>query len=215
MFPLPGQLPIPLPTLLESLAIQWLICLSQQTLDELQQPDQQTLLLLAKLANTLVKLGLVLEQPRQGLVNTPLQQGLGWQGLQASREKACLWSIGLTLELTPGQTPGQSLLSDRLGDMQVPALFLAFALHAGIASCILASLNQTIFATNHDIMRACTSKQHHPNLEQQELQHHHTRCMQYASSISLPNMCSSFSIPVCPILVVMSPPTRSCGMHCR
>jgi len=90
MFPLPGQLPIPLPTLLESLAIQWLICLSQQTLDELQQPDQRTLLLLAKLANTLVKLGLVLEQPRQGLVNTPLQQGLGWQGLQASREKACL-----------------------------------------------------------------------------------------------------------------------------
>ncbi len=125
MSPLPGQLPTPFPTLPETLAIQWLTCLSQQTLEELQLPELQTLLQLAKLANTLVKLGLVLEQPRQGLVNTPLQQGSGRQGLQASQEEACLWTPGLTLELTPGQTPGQSLLSDHLGVMQVPSLLLA------------------------------------------------------------------------------------------
>ena len=123
-----------MPTLLETLAVPWLTCLSQQTLEELQLPEQQTLLQLAKLGNILVKLGLVLEQPRQGLVNTPLQQGLGRRGLQASQEEACLWTLGLTLELTPGQTPGQSLLSDLPVVTQVPSLFLTFALHAGIAS---------------------------------------------------------------------------------
>jgi len=122
MSPLPGQLPTPFPTLLETLAIPCLTCLSQQTLEELQLPEQQTLLQLAKLANTLVKLGLVLG----GLVNTPLQQGLGRQGFQARQEETCLWTPGLTLELTPGQTPGQNLLSDHLGVMQVPCLFLTF-----------------------------------------------------------------------------------------
>lgn len=82
MFPLPGQLPNPLASLLETLAIPCLICLNQQTLEELQLPEHQTLLQLPKSASTLVKWGLVLEQPRQGLVNTPLQQGLGRQGFQ-------------------------------------------------------------------------------------------------------------------------------------
>lgn len=173
MSPLPGQLPTPFPTLLQTLAIPWLTCLNQQTLEELQLPEQQTLLQLAKLANTLVKLGLVLEQPRQGLVNTPPQQGLGWQGLQASQEGACLWSPGLTLELTPGQTPGQSLLSDRLGVMQVSPLFLTFC--SSCWSCILSnsvSQNLTIFLVNHDFMHVHTNEQLDHILQQHECQSH-------------------------------------------
>ncbi len=79
----------------------------------------------------------MLEHSRKGPVNTPLQHGLVFQ---AGQEEACLWTLGLTLELTPGQTPGPSLLSDWLGFTQVPSLLLVLALHAGIASSALQRL---------------------------------------------------------------------------
>lgn len=71
MYPLQDPLPTP-----PSLSSQRLVCPSPQTLDGLLLPNHQTLLQLPRLASTLVKLVLELEQTHQGLASTlVLQQG--------------------------------------------------------------------------------------------------------------------------------------------